>query len=51
MLTLEDATGELDGRLIGADGERFFQGMPPVNLRVREAFFPSPNLTFRGCRL
>lgn len=34
VLTLEDATAELDGRLIGADGERFFQGMPPVNLQV-----------------
>lgn len=36
VLELEDATAKLYGRLIGADGERFFQGMPPVNLEVCE---------------
>lgn len=34
LLTLEDATAEVDARLVGALAERFFQGMPPVDLKA-----------------
>ena len=47
LLTLEDATGELEGRLVGADGARFFQGMPPVNLQVNTVLCEVPIFTRR----
>lgn len=44
-LLLEDATGQLDAALFGPDGDAFFAGLPPRDMRAD----PAAAAELQGC--